>query len=104
MSRWGEGPPLLLLHANPGDHRDYDAVIPALAARFRVIALDWPGYGASMPPSPRCQSGFWPKWTRFFRGECVGPTARPFPVGAPGADFSTIDEDEFLDDNSKRWW
>lgn len=47
----GEGPPLVLLHANPGDHRDYAAVIPALAERFRVIALDWPGYGASAPPA-----------------------------------------------------
>jgi len=45
----GAGVPLVLLHANPGDHRDFDAVIPALAERFRVIAVDWPGYGASMP-------------------------------------------------------
>ena len=47
----GAGVPLVLLHANPGDHRDYDAVIPALAERFRVIAMDWPGFGASLPPA-----------------------------------------------------
>lgn len=47
----GAGPPLLLLHANPGDSRDYDAVMPALAARFRVIAPDWPGYGGSTAPA-----------------------------------------------------
>lgn len=47
----GSGPPLVLLHANPGDSRDYAAVMPALAQRHRVIALDWPGYGASAMPS-----------------------------------------------------
>ncbi len=46
----GDGRPLLLMHANPGDHRDYDAVIAELAATHRVIALDWPGYGGSPPP------------------------------------------------------
>lgn len=46
----GEGPPLVLLHANPGDSRDFSAVLPALAARNRVIALDWPGFGESAPP------------------------------------------------------
>src|SRR5690242_12039978 len=47
----GQGLPLILLHANPGDHRDYEAVIPALAQHYRVIAVDWPGYGES--PAPR---------------------------------------------------
>jgi len=48
----GDGPPLVLLHANPGDRRDFDAIVPALAERHRVIALDWPGYGGS--PAPLC--------------------------------------------------
>lgn len=47
----GDGAPLILLHANPGDSRDYDAVIPELSKYFRVIAIDWPGYGKSTPPS-----------------------------------------------------
>lgn len=50
----GSGTPLLLLHANPGDHRDFDAIIPPLAQGYRVIAVDWPGYGESpaiQPPS-----------------------------------------------------
>ena len=46
----GQGTPLLLLHANPGDGRDFDAVIPELANYHRVIVLDWPGYGQSAPP------------------------------------------------------
>lgn len=46
----GSGAPLILLHANPGDSRDFEAVIPSLAQHHRVIALDWPGYGASPLP------------------------------------------------------
>jgi len=48
----GEGSPVLLLHANPGDGRDFEAVIPVLARRHRVLALDWPGYGGSATPAP----------------------------------------------------
>lgn len=50
----GSGEPLLLLHANPGDPRDFEAVLPALTENYRVIRLTWPGYGeapAPMPPS-----------------------------------------------------
>ncbi|MFE8071614.1 alpha/beta hydrolase [Marinobacteraceae bacterium S3BR75-40.1] len=43
----GRGTPVILLHANPGDSQDYEAVIPALARRCRVLAPDWPGYGLS---------------------------------------------------------
>lgn len=46
----GEGAPLVLLHANPGDSRDFGAVIPSLAKSNRVLALDWPGYGSSDVP------------------------------------------------------
>lgn len=48
----GSGLPLILLHANPGDSRDFEAVIPALAKQYRVLALDWPGYGGSWIPAP----------------------------------------------------
>lgn len=43
----GEGPVLVLLHAVLHDHRDFDAILPALQDRYRVIALDWPGCGDS---------------------------------------------------------
>jgi pimeloyl-ACP methyl ester carboxylesterase len=46
----GQGVPLILLHANPGDSSDFEAVIPALAQHYRVLALDWPGYGRSAVP------------------------------------------------------
>ena len=53
----GQGPTLILLSANPGDSRDFDAVAPQLARRFRVIRLDWPGYGGSPAPQPPSQAG-----------------------------------------------
>lgn len=48
----GSGLPLILLHANPGDLQDFEAVIPVLAKQYRVLALDWPGYGGSSIPAP----------------------------------------------------
>lgn len=54
----GQGPALLLLSANPGDSRDFDAVVPRLAQRFRVIRLDWPGYGGSPAPRPPESAGY----------------------------------------------
>lgn len=48
----GNGDPLLLLHANPGDPADFDAVVPALSARYRVIRVSWPGYGLGPAPLP----------------------------------------------------
>ncbi|MFE1288389.1 alpha/beta fold hydrolase [Streptomyces sp. NPDC058751] len=47
-----DAPALLLLHASPGDGRDFDAVLPALADRYRTFVLDWPGYGDSTAPEP----------------------------------------------------
>lgn len=47
----GAGPLLVLLHANPGDSRDFDAIAPVLARTHRVLRLDWPGYGLSPAPS-----------------------------------------------------
>ena len=48
----GSGEPLLLLHANPGDPRDFGAILPSLVQRYRVIRLAWPGYGTSPAPLP----------------------------------------------------
>jgi len=43
----GKGMPVVLHHANPGDSKDFEAVIPTLSKGYRVLALDWPGYGQS---------------------------------------------------------
>ncbi|HEX7970451.1 MAG TPA: alpha/beta fold hydrolase [Stellaceae bacterium] len=50
---WGAGPPLVLLHGGYGSWTHWLRNIPALAARYRVIAPDLPGLGDSaMPPDP----------------------------------------------------
>lgn len=51
----GNGLPLLLLHGGGIDSAmlSWAEAIPPLAQHFRVIAPDWPGYGASSPyPGP----------------------------------------------------
>jgi pimeloyl-ACP methyl ester carboxylesterase len=53
----GRGVPLLLLHANPGDSLDFEAVIPALAQQYHLLALDWPGYGRSAAPAQPERAG-----------------------------------------------
>jgi pimeloyl-ACP methyl ester carboxylesterase len=47
----GTGPLLVLLHANPGDSRDFAGILPALGERYRVLTVDWPGYGESPAPA-----------------------------------------------------
>jgi pimeloyl-ACP methyl ester carboxylesterase len=41
----GHGPPVVVLHGQPGSAVDWQRVIPLLSARFTVIAPDRPGYG-----------------------------------------------------------
>ncbi len=50
---WGTGPALVLLHGGYGSWTHWLRNIPALAARYRVIAPDLPGLGDSaIPPDP----------------------------------------------------
>jgi 2-hydroxy-6-oxonona-2,4-dienedioate hydrolase len=46
----GTGPPLILIHGLADDVTIWDSVIPALSARFHVIALDQIGFGRSDKP------------------------------------------------------
>jgi pimeloyl-ACP methyl ester carboxylesterase len=54
----GQGPAMVLLHANGGDHRDYQAVIGHLAEHATVYAIDWPGHGASNDLAAPSACGF----------------------------------------------
>jgi alpha/beta hydrolase fold len=51
-TRTGAGAPLVLLHGLGSSRRAWDPVIPALAGRFDVIAVDLPGFGDSGPLPP----------------------------------------------------
>lgn len=46
----GQGSPLLLLHGWGCTHSIFEAFVPDLAKTHRVIALDFPGFGASGEP------------------------------------------------------
>ncbi|MUL62953.1 alpha/beta hydrolase [Mycobacterium sp. CBMA 234] len=47
----GAGPTLLFLHGNPTWSFDYSEVIQSLRNEFRCIAVDYPGFGLSVPAS-----------------------------------------------------
>ena len=50
---WGAGPPLVLLHGASGSWTHWIRNVVPLAARYRVLAPDMPGYGDSdAPPEP----------------------------------------------------
>lgn len=44
-----KGEPLVLLHGFGGTRRTWDTVVPLLASGLRVIAIDLPGHGQSVP-------------------------------------------------------
>lgn len=46
----GRGPVIVLLHGSPGTSRAWQSVAERLAARFRVISPNLPGYGATTRP------------------------------------------------------
>ena len=47
----GEGPPVIFLHGLGGTRTAWDPQLRDLGSRFRCIAWDMPGYGASPPPT-----------------------------------------------------
>jgi pimeloyl-ACP methyl ester carboxylesterase len=47
----GAGEPLVLVHGSWSDHHNFDAVVPALARTFRVVAYDRRGHSLSERPS-----------------------------------------------------
>lgn len=48
----GEGEPLILCHGGAGSWTHWIRNLEALGSRFKVFALDLPGYGASFAPPP----------------------------------------------------
>ncbi|MFD4325415.1 alpha/beta fold hydrolase [Nocardioides sp. NPDC058538] len=46
----GTGTPLVLVHGSWGSHHNWDAVVPGLAERFRVVSYDRRGHSESQRP------------------------------------------------------
>lgn len=46
----GEGRPIVLMHGNPDWSFLYRKMVPLLTPHFRVIAMDYPGFGLSVHP------------------------------------------------------
>jgi pimeloyl-ACP methyl ester carboxylesterase len=51
--RGGSGPAIVLLHGFPQDWFEWHKIMPQLAKRFTVVALDLPGIGRSSPTPGR---------------------------------------------------
>jgi len=55
----GSGPAVVLIHGFGGSTYDFRTLIPALAERFRVIAVDLPGFGFSDRDVPEISGRAW---------------------------------------------
>jgi pimeloyl-ACP methyl ester carboxylesterase len=47
VKRWGDGPPVLCLHATGHGSGDFAGLAARIGDRFEVIAVDWPAQGRS---------------------------------------------------------
>jgi pimeloyl-ACP methyl ester carboxylesterase len=48
---YGDGPPMVLVHANPFDHRLFTYQVASFSPYFRLVAMDIRGYGRSDKPT-----------------------------------------------------
>ena len=55
----GDGPPLVLLHGWAMHSGVWGALVPRLAQRHRVHAVDLPGHGYSAPAPSFTLASFW---------------------------------------------
>jgi pimeloyl-ACP methyl ester carboxylesterase len=51
VTEWGAGPPVLFLHGNPDSGIMWEGIAERLAAHYRCIAPDLPGFGHSHVPA-----------------------------------------------------
>ena len=54
-----DAPPVLLLHQTPRSWAEYAGVLPLLGERYRAIAMDTAGFGASDPPAGAASIEAW---------------------------------------------
>lgn len=56
VSEMGQGQPIVLLHSLLSDRASFDRIVPPLAAAFRVVVPELPGFGQSTPVSGGLES------------------------------------------------
>jgi pimeloyl-ACP methyl ester carboxylesterase len=61
-------PKLVLLHGFPASSHQYRNLLPALAATFHVVAMDYPGFGNSDMPDPTSYSYTFDKTSEVVEG------------------------------------
>ena len=64
--RFGDGPPLLLIHGLGSHRKVWRLVLDRLAAERDVIAIDLPGFGDSAPLATSFMAAYcppYPVWT-----------------------------------------
>ncbi len=79
----GTGPPLVLLHSLGLSHREWEPVVEALSARFRVVLPDLPLHGDS---EDRPRHPYTPEWFASVLSGFCAEAAGPHPCVA-GHDF-----------------
>jgi len=84
---WGEGPPLVLLHGASGSWTHWIRNVLPLAARFRVLVPDMPGFGDSdAPPEPHTADGM----ADLVAGGLVAVVPPPTALALAGFSFGGI--------------
>ncbi len=73
--RAGEGHDLVILHSLLTDRHAFDLVLPALAAKFRVTAINLPGFHGSQPVMPALMDAYAARIEDGFEEFGVGPQA-----------------------------
>jgi 3-oxoadipate enol-lactonase len=71
----GDGPPVILGHAIPCDHRMWRAITPALERGYRVIAIDVRGLGGSTAPAPFSTDDLVDDWIAVLDAEGIARAA-----------------------------
>src|SRR4051794_11418514 len=77
----GAGPPLVLLHGWAMNSAFWEPLLPRLAARFRVHAVDLPGHGASASVAPYTLETITGAIAARFAGEREPPTVVGWSLG-----------------------
>lgn len=62
----GQGPVVLMLHGWKDDLHTFDALVPVLADKYRVVRLDLPGFGGSDMPSSAWKLGDYAGFVKAF--------------------------------------